>query len=67
MKPQFELDRAAIGPNGIVRDPADLERGLRTVADWLPSQGWTVLATTDSPILGGAGAREFLLHARRRA
>jgi 23S rRNA (cytidine1920-2'-O)/16S rRNA (cytidine1409-2'-O)-methyltransferase len=30
----------------------------------IEAQGWTVLGLMPSPILGGAGAREFLIGAR---
>jgi predicted rRNA methylase YqxC with S4 and FtsJ domains len=30
----------------------------------IEAQGWTVLGLMPSPILGGAGAREFLIAAR---
>ena len=36
----------------------------RAVA-WLGEQGWTVRETTDSPIVGGDGNREYLVWARR--
>ena len=34
---------------------------------WLEGVGWRVLATADSPVAGGDGNREFLLHAVRQA
>lgn len=66
MKPQFEAGRAAIGKGGVVRDPADRERALARVRDWIAAQpGWRVIGTLPSPIAGGSGNREFLIGAVR--
>ena len=62
VKPQFELERAAVGKGGIVKDPAQHERAVEKVrafaaghlADWR----WT--GVMDSPILGTTGNKEFL-------
>lgn len=66
VKPQFEVGPGRIGKGGMVRDEADRADALRAVVDWLETLGWTVRATADSPILGGEGAREYLLWATRR-
>ncbi|MEX1035389.1 MAG: TlyA family RNA methyltransferase [Sneathiella sp.] len=65
VKPQFEVGKGNVGKGGIVRDagladsvPVDLERWIET----LP--GWRSLGTTDSPIPGSDGNREFLTGAR---
>ena len=62
IKPQFELERAAVGHGGIVRDPAAHDRAgekvRRFVADTLPSWRWTGIM--ESPILGAEGNKEFL-------
>ena len=66
VKPQFESTRQeASRGKGIITDPAIHERVLGEVADAMVAAGAEVLATTDSPITGGDGNREFLLHARR--
>jgi 23S rRNA (cytidine1920-2'-O)/16S rRNA (cytidine1409-2'-O)-methyltransferase len=66
VKPQFEAaGPSAIGKGGLVRDAGDQQQALDAVCAWLTSQGWTVRETTDSPILGGDGNREFLLWATR--
>jgi 23S rRNA (cytidine1920-2'-O)/16S rRNA (cytidine1409-2'-O)-methyltransferase len=67
VKPQFEVGPEKIGKGGLVRDPADGIEAVRAVSAWLDELGWTVKATTDSPILGGEGAREYLLWAQKRA
>ncbi|MDO9335968.1 MAG: TlyA family RNA methyltransferase [Caulobacter sp.] len=65
VKPQFEAGRERVGKGGIVSDPAIRKHCLETVAAWVADQGWTVQATTDSPITGGDGNHEFLLWARK--
>ncbi len=65
VKPQFELGPDDVGRGGLVRDPIRRDRAVADVCKWLTAQGWPVLATTESPILGGHGAEETLLHARR--
>lgn len=66
-KPQFELQPAQLGKGGIVRDAAlypQVEQRLRQAC---ASAGLAVLTWLDSPITGGDGNREFLLHAVRGA
>jgi 23S rRNA (cytidine1920-2'-O)/16S rRNA (cytidine1409-2'-O)-methyltransferase len=63
VKPQFEAGRSEI-VKGRVRSEAALERACAAVRACIEAQGWTVLGLRPSPILGGAGAREFLIAAR---
>lgn len=63
IKPQFELDRADL-VKGRVTSQAALERACAAVRAAIEAQGWTVLGLFPSPILGGAGQREFLIGAR---
>ena len=66
IKPQFEAGRGAIGSKGVVRDPAVHDAVCARVAGWwagLP--GWRVLGTTESPITGPEGNKEFLIAAGR--
>jgi 23S rRNA (cytidine1920-2'-O)/16S rRNA (cytidine1409-2'-O)-methyltransferase len=63
VKPQFELGRGDL-VKGRVRDEAALERACAAVRAAIEAQGWSVLGLIPSPILGGAGAREFLIAAR---
>ena len=63
VKPQFEVGRADI-VKGQVRSEAALERACADVRACIEAQGWTVLGLIPSPILGGGGAREFLIAAR---
>ena len=66
IKPQFEVGKDLVGKGGIVRDPALHQEVVTSIRDWLASlPGWTVLGTTESPIEGAKGNKEFLLVARR--
>ena len=63
IKPQFEVGKADLA-KGRVRSEAALERACTTVRGAIEAEGWNVLGLIPSPILGGAGAREFLIAAR---
>ncbi len=68
VKPQFEAEGpGGAGKKGVVKDPAAHLAAVSSVSDWLESAGWSVQATTVSPIVGGDGNVEFLLWARKRA
>jgi len=64
-KPQFEVGPAHVGKGGLVTDIPATEAAAKTVEDWLRSEGWAMLAWTLSPIAGGDGNQERLLHARK--
>jgi len=63
IKPQFEVGRADL-VKGRVTSEAALMRACAAVRAAIEAQGWTVLGLMPSPILGGAGAKEFLVAAR---
>jgi 23S rRNA (cytidine1920-2'-O)/16S rRNA (cytidine1409-2'-O)-methyltransferase len=65
VKPQFEVGPERVGKGGLVKDEAARAEALAGVREFLEASGWPVQATTDSPIEGGEGAREYLLWARR--
>ena len=62
IKPQFELERGAVGRGGIVREPdlhaQAVEKVRAFVAAGLVDWRWT--GVMDSPILGTEGNKEFL-------
>ncbi len=64
VKPQFEAGREHIGKGGIVRDPAAHALAIARVRECVERLGGSAIETTDSPILGAEGNREFLMHAR---
>ena len=62
VKPQFEVGRAMIGKGGIVRDKAAHADAIKRVCTSAQSVGLSPIALIPSPIEGGDGNREFLLH-----
>jgi 23S rRNA (cytidine1920-2'-O)/16S rRNA (cytidine1409-2'-O)-methyltransferase len=63
VKPQFEVGRELVGKGGIVRDEAAQFATVEKVRSALDELGCSSAESIDSPILGGEGNREFLLHA----
>jgi 23S rRNA (cytidine1920-2'-O)/16S rRNA (cytidine1409-2'-O)-methyltransferase len=65
VKPQFQAGPKRVGKGGIV----DAETAIQVageVRDYVASlDGVEVFGMIDSPIVGGDGNREFLLHAKR--
>lgn len=64
VKPQFEAGRGQVGKGGIVRDPALQAGAVERVRQTLLGLGFGKTESIESPILGAAGNREFLLYAR---
>ena len=62
-KPQFEVGREFVGKGGLVTDGAAVKRAEAAFRDWLSDMKWAVSAKTDSPIRGGDGNAERLIHA----
>jgi 23S rRNA (cytidine1920-2'-O)/16S rRNA (cytidine1409-2'-O)-methyltransferase len=65
VKPQFEAGRDEVGKGGLVRDPAVHSRVVEEVIAAASALGLTRVGTTDSPITGTEGNREFFVHFRR--
>jgi 23S rRNA (cytidine1920-2'-O)/16S rRNA (cytidine1409-2'-O)-methyltransferase len=63
VKPQFEAGREQVGKGGIVRDESAQRDAVARVEASLAGLGCTGAEWIESPILGGEGNREFLLHA----
>jgi 23S rRNA (cytidine1920-2'-O)/16S rRNA (cytidine1409-2'-O)-methyltransferase len=64
IKPQFEAGREHVA-KGVVRDEATHRAVCAEIDASLREQGFEVLGTIPSPILGGDGNREFLIGAKR--
>ncbi len=62
VKPQFEAGRELVGKGGIIRDEAVQQAAVKKVESALVELGATGIEAIESPILGGEGNREFLLH-----
>ena len=63
VKPQFEVGRGQVGKGGIVRDPDAQRLAVQKVSAAVEELGGSEVESIESPILGGEGNREFLLHA----
>jgi 23S rRNA (cytidine1920-2'-O)/16S rRNA (cytidine1409-2'-O)-methyltransferase len=60
LKPQFEAGPKDVPKGGIIRDPATHSRVLMDF--FAEGSLWNVKGLIDSPIPGGSGNREFLVH-----
>jgi 23S rRNA (cytidine1920-2'-O)/16S rRNA (cytidine1409-2'-O)-methyltransferase len=68
VKPQFEAGRQEVSKGqGIITDPAVHDRVRSEIETCLVDHECVVLGWCDSPITGGDGNREFLVHARTAA
>jgi 23S rRNA (cytidine1920-2'-O)/16S rRNA (cytidine1409-2'-O)-methyltransferase len=67
VKPQFEAGRERVSRGGIVRDPAVHRDVLGEVVTGLAAAGIGVTAAMPSPLRGGSGNIEFLVHASKDA
>ncbi len=62
VKPQFEAGREALGKGGIVKDEKKRQSALKKVVDFSKTVGFNAISTITSPIKGGDGNTEFLVH-----
>ncbi len=62
VKPQFEVGRELVRKGGIVRDESAQRAAVAKVEAALAELGCARTEWIESPILGGEGNREFLLH-----
>ncbi len=64
VKPQFEAGRTEVSRGrGVITDPQVWDRVRDEVDAAFARTGCTVVAWTESPIMGAGGNREFLVHA----
>ncbi|WP_040373417.1 TlyA family RNA methyltransferase, partial [Peribacillus psychrosaccharolyticus] len=62
VKPQFEAGKDQVGKKGIVREPKIHQAVMKKIIDFSLQEGYDVLNASFSPITGGDGNIEFLLH-----
>jgi 23S rRNA (cytidine1920-2'-O)/16S rRNA (cytidine1409-2'-O)-methyltransferase len=65
IKPQFEAGPKAAGKGGILVEDVARAAAAQTIASLQGVEGFQQIAVTDSPIRGGDGNLELLLHMRR--
>lgn len=65
IKPQFEAGKKDVGKNGIVRDKKVHERVLRQTDAYCAAAGLYAVDYTYSPVKGGSGNIEYLVHLRK--
>ncbi len=65
VKPQFEAGRQALNKHGVVRDEKIRLQVLRDIRDFSAQYGFLPLHDCISPIQGGSGNIEYLLHLQR--
>ncbi len=59
-KPQFEYGKKV--KNGVIKDPAVHKALISDFSEFALNEGFDIVNTAPSPILGGDGNREFLFH-----
>ncbi|WP_027107754.1 TlyA family RNA methyltransferase [Lacticigenium naphthae] len=62
VKPQFEANREKVGDKGIVTDRDVHKEVLENIIQFATHEGYDVMDLTVSPISGGKGNKEFLMH-----
>ncbi|OIK10129.1 TlyA family RNA methyltransferase [Bacillus sp. MUM 13] len=62
VKPQFEAGKDQVGKKGIVREPKIHRDVLSKIITFAQEQGYDIKNASFSPITGGDGNIEFLLH-----
>jgi 23S rRNA (cytidine1920-2'-O)/16S rRNA (cytidine1409-2'-O)-methyltransferase len=62
IKPQFEAGKENVGKNGIIKDPKIHQEVLETILKFALGVHYDVLGLDFSPIKGGHGNVEFLVH-----
>lgn len=67
IKPQFEVGRSMLGKGGIVKDPAAHRFAIERVLESGMQNGLFPVGLIPSPIFGGDGNREFLVHFKKNA
>ncbi|WP_100331517.1 TlyA family RNA methyltransferase [Bacillus xiapuensis] len=62
IKPQFEAGREQVGKKGIVREASVHRQVIKKIIDLADSLGYSIRNLSYSPITGGDGNIEFLIH-----
>ncbi|KAF1301334.1 MULTISPECIES: TlyA family RNA methyltransferase [Enterococcus] len=65
IKPQFEAGKGAVGKHGIVRDPKTHQQVVEEIVAFARNENYDVKGLSFSPITGGEGNIEFIIHLRK--
>lgn len=65
IKPQFEVGKDKLPKTGVVTDPKDYEMVIQKIHSQGELLGLKFQKLTDSPIMGGSGNKEFLIHFKK--
>ncbi len=65
IKPQFEAGRQALSKKGIIKDASVREKTVKDISEFAVFTGFKVIGTITSPVRGGDGNVEFLIHLRK--
>ena len=64
-KPQFEVGAKNLNKAGIVKDPKEGKKALKTLSDDLIDYGLILIDVIESPLMGKSGNREYLLFLKK--
>jgi len=67
IKPQFEAGREEVGKKGIIRDKKVHLKVVKKIVEFSEQIGFSVHGLAPSPIRGGEGNIEFLIHLRHQS
>ena len=62
IKPQFEVGKSNLGKNGIVKNDKIRKKAVDDIIEFAKEFGFEFMGVTESPIVGGDGNVEYLLH-----
>ncbi len=62
IKPQFEVGKGKVGKGGVVKDPDLHNQVIKDILTFTAELNLTSMGTTESPILGPKGNKEFLVY-----
>jgi 23S rRNA (cytidine1920-2'-O)/16S rRNA (cytidine1409-2'-O)-methyltransferase len=65
IKPQFEVGKGQVGKGGVVKNRQQHREVVEQICALARDLNCTVLGTTESPILGPKGNREFLIYLQK--
>lgn len=60
IKPQFEVGKEHVGKGGIVKDKEKQKECVKKIEDFCKKEGFQIIETIPSPILGQMGNQEYL-------